>query len=490
MSETRRPDPKVVGDCVHCGFCLPACPTYSLWGEEMDSPRGRIHLIDQVINGAPVDDVLTGHLDACLGCLACVPACPSGVRYDLLIGAARAQVEEEHRRPLRERLLRSLIFAIFPHPARLRLMRGPLYLYRRLALDRLMRRIAPRLALLARLAPEPRSLPDSGIPSRGNAQPESLGTARQAGSLGPHHDAGPRRAQHDAPHIPAHDDAPHDSAHVSAQHDTDRVSEPADAPQRPGTARPHRPRGRTAIPERTPATGTTRARVGMLTGCVQREFFPEVNAATVRVLAAEGVEVIVPKRQGCCGALSWHSGRDREARGFAQDVVTAFRDVDVVVANAAGCGSALKEYAEILGEAPPFRVVDVAELLHELGPVAERHPLPLSVAYHDACHLANAQGIRTAPRALLRQIPGLTLHEIPDAGMCCGSAGVYNVLNPAPAADLGDRKADAIAATGADLLVTANPGCLLQIADAFRRRGGTPPRLAHTIEVLDRAISG
>ncbi|MDR7274904.1 (Fe-S)-binding protein [Catenuloplanes atrovinosus] len=408
----RRPDPGLVADCVHCGFCLPACPTYELWGEEMDSPRGRIHLIDQLINGAPVDGTIAGHLDACLGCLACVPACPSGVRYDLLLGAARAQVEDEHRRTAGERLLRAMIFALFPRPGRLRLLRAPLAAYRWMGLERLMRpdaplgRMAPRLAMLARLAPE-----------------------------------------------------------------------------RPGRAR---------VPERTPAIGRTRARVGMLTGCVQREFFPGVNAATARVLAAEGVEVIAPKGQGCCGALSLHTGRDAEAREYAKRVLRAFKGVDVVVANAAGCGSALKEYREILGEEPPFRVVDVAELLHELGPVAERRPLPITVAYHDACHLANAQGIRHAPRTLLRQIPGLTLREINDGAMCCGSAGVYNVLNPAPAMELGDRKADAIARTGADVLVTANPGCLLQIADAFRRRGGgtAAPRLAHTVEILDESING
>ncbi|MFI5841989.1 (Fe-S)-binding protein [Catenuloplanes sp. NPDC051500] len=470
MSGTRRPDPTLVGDCVHCGFCLPACPTYSLWGEEMDSPRGRIHLIGQAIGGAPVDDVLAGHLDACLGCLACMPACPSGVRYDLLIGAARAQVEEEHRRPFRERLLRAMIFAVFPRPGRLRLLRGPLHLYRRMGVGRVLERIAPRLALLARLAPEPQHHPQDRWQSRSEDRWQSRSGDRGQSRTGD-------QQQSRAPHLSA---GSHDRGSQPEHH----VAPPPPARDQPGRRRRER------VATRTPATGVSRARVGMLTGCVQREFFPEVNAATVRVLAAEGVEVIVPKGQGCCGALSWHSGRDREARRFALDVVKAFREVDVVVANAAGCGSALKEYAEILGEEPPFRVVDIAELLHELGPVAERHPLPLTVAYHDACHLANAQGIRSAPRALLGQIPALTVREINDGGLCCGSAGIYNVLHPEPAAELGDRKADAIAATGADFLVTANPGCLLQIADAFRRRGGTPPQLAHTVEILDRSING
>ncbi|GAB7038596.1 MULTISPECIES: (Fe-S)-binding protein [Catenuloplanes] len=462
MSEVRRPDRGLVGDCVHCGFCLPACPTYELWGEEMDSPRGRIHLIDQLIDGAPADDVLTGHLDACLGCLACVPACPSGVRYDLLIGAARAQVEDEYRRPPADRLLRGLIFALFPRPGRLRLLRGPLAAYRLLGLERLMARdaplgrLTPRLAMLARLAPNRRD-------SRTRRSP----VPREAGQVPVPHEAG---------QVPA--------AQVPAAREAGQVALPRVAGRGPGRW------GRERVPRRTPARGTVRARVGMLTGCVQREFFPGVNAATARVLAAEGVEVIVPGRQGCCGALSLHTGRDQEARRFARRTVDAFRDVDVVVANAAGCGSALKEYRELLGEEPPFRVVDVAELLDELGPVAERHPLPITVAYHDACHLANAQGIRTAPRRLLSQVPGLTLREIGDGGMCCGSAGIYNILHPEPAMELGDRKADAIARTGADVLVTANPGCLLQIADAFARRDAPAPRLAHTVEILDESING
>jgi glycolate oxidase iron-sulfur subunit len=253
-------------------------------------------------------------------------------------------------------------------------------------------------------------------------------------------------------------------------------------------------------PERVRAVGTRRATVGMLTGCVQREFFPQVNAATARVLAAEGCDVVVPRAQRCCGALSMHTGRRAEAQRFARALVDAFdeADVDYVVVNSAGCGSSMKEYAELLGDDPAYaeraatfakRVRDVTEVLVELGPVAPRNPLPVSVAYHDACHLAHAQGVRTPPRELLGQIPGLEVREISEASLCCGSAGVWNLLNPEPARELGERKAGNVARTGAELLVTANPGCLLQIANGLSR-AGTEMATAHTVEVLDASIAG
>jgi len=240
--------------------------------------------------------------------------------------------------------------------------------------------------------------------------------------------------------------------------------------------------------------------VGMLTGCVQGAFFPGVNAATARVLAMEGCEVVIPRKQGCCGALSVHNGREPEAKAFARKLIDAFADAGVerVVVNAAGCGSSMKEYAELLADDPAYadraaafagKVRDVSELLAELGPVAPRHPLPVTIAYHDACHLSNAQGIRAQPRALLTAIPDLELKEIAEAELCCGSAGIYNLLNPGPAAELGDRKAANVLATGAELLVTANPGCLMQVAAALRRTGGHIA-LAHTVEVLDDSLRG
>ncbi|MEV6304750.1 heterodisulfide reductase-related iron-sulfur binding cluster [Actinoplanes sp. NPDC051861] len=412
------PSADLVSDCVHCGFCLTTCPTYTLWGEEMDSPRGRIHLIGQGLDGEPLSDSMVRHFDNCLGCMACVTACPSGVKYDRLIEDTRAQVERRHERGARDRALRAAIFAVFPYPRRLRVLKGPLRAYQKSGLQRLvartglLRRLAPTLATLDGLAPRLRSVP--------------------------------------------------------------------------------RP------PARVRARGTRRAVVGMLTGCVQSAFFPEVNSATVRVLAAEGCEVLIPPGQGCCGALSVHNGRRTEAQRFARRLIDTFEStgMDYFVVNAAGCGSSLKEYDQLLADDPAYasraaaftaKVRDLSELLVELGPVAHRHPLPITVAYHDACHLGHAQGVRAQPRALLAQIPGLTVRPIADAEICCGSAGVWNVLNPGPAAELGDRKAAAVLDTGAELLVTANPGCLMQVADAVRRRGGSIA-LAHTAQVLDASI--
>ncbi|SEF67493.1 glycolate oxidase iron-sulfur subunit [Nonomuraea solani] len=396
-------DPELINDCVHCGFCLPTCPTYALWGEEMDSPRGRIHLMKQHVEGTPITPEMAGHFDACLGCMACVTACPSGVRYDRLIEQTRVEVERQHVREPRERAVRGIVFSLFPYPRRLRLLRPGMWLSARMA--PFLTRVHPSLGAMAALAP---------------------------------------KVEH-----------------------------------------------RQRMPRVVKARGERRAVVGMLTGCVQGEFFPQVNAATARVLALEGCDVVIPRGQGCCGALSVHSGRDDQARRLARGTVRAFEraGVDTVVVNAAGCGSSMKEYAELLGREPGFRVVDLSEYLAELGPVAKRHPLPLSVAYHDACHLAHAQGVRAQPRELLNAIPELELREIPESAICCGSAGTYNLLQPEAARDLGDRKAKAVGTTGAELLVSANPGCTMQIAAAMRR-GGATIRVAHTAEVLDASLRG
>ena len=468
MTDPQRDLRRVVDDCVHCGFCLTACPTYQLWGEEMDSPRGRIHLIGQILDGANASPAAAEHLDRCLGCMACVPACPSGVRYDRLIEAARSWALEplvgeavagepdfaepmraeplrpesarpepvraeparaEPRRPLpprsrRERALRAAIFATFPYPARLRLLLGPLRAAQVTHADRLVQRgraadrIAPELAAALRVAP--------------------------------------------------------------------------------GRATRRDPRGR--LPERVGATGQRRAVVGMLTGCVQQVFFPRVNAATARVLASEGCDVIIPASQGCCGALSLHDGRRVEAARFARRLIDTFdrANVDAIVVNSAGCGSAMKEYADLLDGDPPWaaraaemsaKVADFSEFLAELGPAATRHPLRATVAYHDACHLAHAQRVTRQPRELLTEIPGLVLAELADAGMCCGSAGIYNLVQPEAAQQLGARKAAAVTATGADVVVSGNPGCTLQIASALHA-AGTPTPVAHIAEVLDASLSG
>jgi glycolate oxidase iron-sulfur subunit len=410
----------LIADCVHCGFCLPTCPTYVLWGEEMDSPRGRIYLMETGRHGEPLTDSMVTHFDRCLGCLACVTACPSGVQYHRLIEDTRPQVERRYTRSRRDRARRGMIFQLFPYPRRLRLLRGPLRTYQASGLQRLV----ARTGLLPRLLP----------------------TLATLDTLAPR------------------------------------------------LARPER------LPQRVPAQGRQRAVVGMLTGCVQSAFFPDVNAATARVLAAEGATVVIPRTQGCCGALSVHSGREPEAQRFARALIDTFdgTGIDHLVVNAAGCGSVLKEYGHLLRDDPRYAqraarfgalVRDLSEVLVELGPVAPRHPLPVTVAYHDACHLAHGQGVRAEPRQLLRAIPGLQLREIADAEICCGSAGVWNILNPEPAGQLGDRKARDVLATGAELLVTANPGCLMQIAASVRRIGGTIG-LAHTAQVLDASIRG
>jgi glycolate oxidase iron-sulfur subunit len=425
---------QLAGDCVHCGFCLPACPTYQLWGEEMDSPRGRIHLITQILETGQGSTAAGEHFDRCLGCMACVTACPSGVQYDQLIEAARTWGEDATpaadragetipaplpARSLRDRTIRAAIFATFPYPSRLRAALRPLRVAQRTGLDQL----AARSKLLARLAPE------------------------VAAAIGV-------------------------------------------APVRQPSARRS-----PVFPVRIPARGERRAVVGMLTGCVQRVLFAEVNVATARVLAAEGCDVIVPRAQGCCGALSLHGGRRAEAAAFARRTIETFEraGVDAVIVNAAGCGSAMKEYGHLLAGEPDraaafsARVRDFSEFLAELGPVAPRRELPIAVAYHDACHLAHAQRITAQPRALLRAIPGLVLADIADAGTCCGSAGIYNLVQPQAAAELGRRKARAVQATSADLLVSANPGCSLQIAQALSA-SGQPMPVAHIAEVLDASI--
>ncbi len=445
---------ELASDCVHCGFCLPACPTYALWGEEMDSPRGRIHLVTQVLDGAELSSTAAEHFDRCLGCMACMTACPSGVQYDRLIGAARSWTDDPahapavavpaaaaqagvaggvpvgggRHRPLADRAARSAIFAVFPYPRRLRALAGPLRVLQRTGLDRLVARsglpgrISPVLGAAMNLAPRP------GVP------------------------------------VPA---------------------------------------GR--LPERVPARGTRRAVVGMLTGCVQSVFFPQVNIATARVLAAEGSDVVIPRGQACCGALSLHSGRTGEAAGFARHAIETFEQagVEAIVVNSAGCGSAMKEYAELLADDPEWaeraaalsaKVRDFAEFLADLfvttgGPAAARHPLPVQAAYQDACHLAHSQKVTAAPRALLNGIPDLELAEIPEAGMCCGSAGVYNLLQPEAAHELGERKAASVRSTGARLLISANPGCSLQIASALEAMGQRIV-IAHTAEILDASIRG
>jgi glycolate oxidase iron-sulfur subunit len=417
----RPPSQELVSDCVHCGFCLPACPTYALTGEEMNSPRGRIYQIKLIGEGqAPLGAAGVNAFDACLGCMACVTACPSGVQYDQLIESVRPQIERNWARTRSERAFRSLIFGLFPYPRRLRLAAVFGYLYQRLGI----RGALAKSGLLKRL------------PARMRAVEALMPDVRLRSAM--------RR-----------------------------------------------------VPDRTPAVGTARRTVGMVTGCVQQVFFAQVNEATVRVLTAEGCEVVAPRSQGCCGALSEHAGREDEAVDRARRLIDTFQplNVDAIVVNVAGCGSSLKEYGRLLAHDPDYReraaafaakVRDVSELLAELPPLAPRHPVSARVAYHDACHLAHAQGIRDQPRAVLRTVPGLDLADIPEADMCCGSAGIYNLVLPVAAEQLGRRKADNILSTEPDAVVTANPGCLLQIGRHLDR--GLP--VLHPVQIIDASIRG
>jgi glycolate dehydrogenase iron-sulfur subunit len=416
--DTRPPQLELIDDCVHCGFCLPTCPTYVLWGEEMDSPRGRIVLMKQ--GHEEISAPLVGHLDNCLGCMACVTACPSGVKYDLLLEDARAQVERNFDRPPLERIHRRLIFEVFTRPGRMRLLAPGAALAHRLGLPRLarrprLRRLAPRLAAMVAMTP---------------AAPAGRAVER--------------------------------------------------------------------LPERFDAVGEKRGTVALLQGCVQRVFFAHVNEATARVLAAEGFEVHVPRLPRCCGALPLHAGADKEARALAKATIEAFEGYETVVVNAAGCGSAMKDYGHVLRDEAEWaeraerfagKVKDANELLGGLEPRAERRPLPMKVAYHDACHLAHAQKVRSQPRELLSAIPGLELVEPREWELCCGSAGIYNLVKPEPAAELGERKARNLLDTGAEAVAAANPGCALQITAHSERLGRALPVL-HPMELLARSIDG
>jgi glycolate oxidase iron-sulfur subunit len=438
------PDRALIDTCVHCGFCLPSCPTYVLWGEEMDSPRGRIYLMKAGLEGrTEMTPAFVSHFDACLGCMACVTSCPSGVQYAPLIEATRAQIERRYPRSLADRLFRSAIFAVFPFPGRLRLALAPLVV------------LQPILASIlgGRAFPPPLD----GSPGRSGGRQAS--DERRTSIF-----TRLRAMLTLAPKVTW--------ASLFA-----------------------------SVPGRTPAVGTRRLKVGLLTGCVQRLVFPRVNAATVNVLSAEGCEVIAPSDQGCCGALALHAGRLDEARTFARRTIDAFEraGVERIAVNAAGCGSSMKEYGQLLADDPAWaeraraisaRVRDVTEIVSELGaPQAPRHPLALRVAYHDACHLAHAQGVRQPPRDLLRSIPGLEILTFAEQEICCGSAGIYNLVEPDTARELGDRKAGHIDAVKPDIIATANPGCMLQMATASARLGRARP-IRHPIEILDASIRG
>ena len=421
------PDAKLIDACVHCGFCLSTCPSYRVIGKEMDSPRGRIYLMDGVNEGQiPLSPATVQHFDSCLGCLACVTTCPSGVRYDQLIAATRSQVERNYARSLPEKLLRRLIFSTFPYPDRLRLLLRPLGLYQKSGLQKMVRslgflkQLSPQLAAMEAMLPKisPQAFQDS-------------------------------------------------------------------------------------LPAIIPAQGKQRYRVGLLLGCVQRLFNPEVNNATVRVLTANGCEVVIPPTQGCCGALTHHQGQEEQTKALARQLIDSFAamSLDAIVINASGCGHSLKEYGNILHDDPQYRekaiafaskVKDVQEFLAAVGLTAKLSPLqdkPLTLVYQDACHMLHGQKISVQPRQLLRQIPGVRLREPIDAALCCGSAGVYNILQPDVAEELGRQKVENLLNTGATLIASANIGCFVQISRHLQLQGKVVPVL-HPMQLLDYSIQG
>ena len=396
--------------CVHCGICLPQCPTYRVLGEEMDSPRGRIYLMRAVAEGRlGLTETFARHLDLCLGCRACETACPAGVPFGSLLEAARSQLAEQGPRPRAARL-RRLIHRTFPEPRRLGMLLRGLRVYQQSGLRRLVRssrvlKLTPQVAAMESLLPD--------IP----------------------------RAE--------------------------------------------------ALPELIPAQGRQRlGRAGLLTGCIQRHLYPDVNRDTARLLSLAGYDVVIPSDQGCCGALELHAGFLDDFRDRARKLAAAFPlDLDVVVVNAAGCGSAMKAYGHWLSgeatvEAFAAKIKDVSEVLVDAElPLG---PLNLTATYHDACHLVHGQRLRVEPRRLLGRIPQLRLIPLPDSDLCCGSAGVYNLLEPEIAGRLLAMKVDRVVETGAAAVVAGNPGCLLQIAKGCQERG-LSVEVVHPVTLLARA---
>ncbi len=428
-------------DCVHCGLCTASCPTYVELGNENDSPRGRIYLMRAVTDGRlPLTHEVRRHLELCLDCRACETACPSGVQYGKLIEPFRVQMEQtgDADRKTDDWFHRWILFRLFPYPNRLRKALWPARVAQLLRLDR----AAERLGLLRLLPPR----------------------LRQLVAMLP-----PRR----------------------------RAEKP--------------------LPEVMPAEGRRRARVALFTGCVGDVMFRHTHWATIRVLQKNGCDVVVPRSQVCCGAIHFHSGSEPPARAMADANLAAFADsdVDAIIVNVAGCGAMLKDYGHhwhdggkvgrnsipsvSKGNAgrngiPSYaafsaKVKDISEFLDELGFIPPEHPLRITATYHDACHLAHAQRVREAPRNLLSQVPGLRLIDLPESDLCCGAAGTYNLTEPEMAGRLSRRKLQNILRTGAEVVITGNAGCLLQIAREARQQGHRL-QVVHPMDVLDASYRG
>lgn len=415
-----KPQQKDLDQCVHCGLCLNACPTYRELGLEMDSPRGRIYQMAQVAAGAPITDSYREHIDLCLACRGCESACPSGVHYGRLVEAARAEIETSTERPWYVRLIRNFVFRkLLPSPALLTAAGAGLWLYQATGLQKLVR---------------------------------LTGAANLLG-------LGSREALTPAAEIPFY----------------------------------FREIGRTF-----PAEGRRRFRVAFMAGCIANVSFARLNEATVRVLRKNGCEVVVPAGQGCCGALQAHAGIRDEARRLARKniaAVFAAGEFDAILTNAAGCGSTLKEYDELLAnveEAVRFRSLmkDVTEFLAGIELAPGMKPLTATATYQDSCHLAHGQKIRKAPRQLLAAVPGLAFREMPLADICCGSAGIYNVLHTDLSMDILEKKMVNVNLAKADIVATANPGCMIQLQAGVRKWGKGTERVMHVVEILDEAYGG
>lgn len=417
-----RPEEKIINDCVHCGFCLSACPTYLETGNELDSPRGRIYLIKSVLEEEiSLGDSVVKHLDLCLGCLACETACPSGVKYRNLIEKSRSQIERKYRRGIVDKIYRSLIFSLFPYQNRLKWIMPFTYFYNKLGFRKLIRSVG----ILKKISNSLYEM-EKMIPSSNRIYPKQL-------------------------------------------------------------------------PEVVPAKGEKKHRVAILTGCVQGVFFSQTNEATIRVLTQNSCEVVIPKDQGCCGALSIHSGRLEEGRTFAKKIIDTFYslDVDCIVINSAGCGSSIKEYIDLLHDDPEYakkaertseKTKDLMEFLDEIGIDENMREVNLKITYQDACHISHGQRIKAAPRNILSRIPGIEFVEMEESDHCCGSAGIYNLVEKDMSNKILERKLNNVIKTEAEYIVASNPGCLIQIQKGLSENN-IDIKPAHPIEILDMAYS-
>jgi glycolate oxidase iron-sulfur subunit len=408
---------KILRTCVHCGFCTATCPTYLLLGDELDSPRGRIYLIKEMFeSGKAASPEVVKHIDRCLSCLACMTTCPSGVHYMHLVDHARAYIEETHRRPWHDRVIRTLLAKVLPYPARF------------------------RLAMTAAIVGKPLAGVLGALPRVGNRLRAMLELA------------------------------------------------PARIPGRSPFARP----------SVWPAEGSRRGRVAILSGCAQPVLQPNFNEAAIRLLNRHGVEVVLPKGEGCCGALVHHMGRDREAHGFAKRNIDSWiaemdgAGLDAIVITASGCGTTIKDYGFIFRNDPAYAdkarrvseiAKDVTEYLAAIKLMEPARETDLVVAYHSACSMQHGQQIREEPKRLLKRA-GFTVKDVPEGHICCGSAGTYNLLQPEIASQLRARKVANIERVKPDLIATGNIGCMTQIGK------GTAIPIVHTVELLDWATGG